>query len=287
MNRTILLSTGAILATALLQPLQARPNEGHGQGGGGGRSAPQQVQQSMPRAQTARVQQAPRVQPSMPRVETRTSDPRAATQAQALALQERSRTDRTPSNPQTRTRITNNTDNNVRNFQRENRQAPTIAFGGSASRNVERNVNDRDRNDRRFNDATTTRNFDRSDFRHARPPLDIYRNWDRHSIHTWNHNRYRWYGNEWIILGGGYDTPYYTDDSVSYYDSAPAPMEYAATGDLATSVQGELARRGYDPGAVDGVIGPQTRNAIAQFQNDRGLAVTGRIDRALINALDL
>jgi hypothetical protein len=56
---------------------------------------------------------------------------------------------------------------------------------------------------------------------------------------------------------------------------------------IATEVQDELNRRGYDSGLADGILGSQTRKAIAQFQRDSGLPVTGRIDRPLLVALGI
>jgi len=52
-------------------------------------------------------------------------------------------------------------------------------------------------------------------------------------------------------------------------------------------VQAALARRGYDVGYIDGVAGQRTRNAIADFQRDRGLRVTGGINEATLRALGL
>lgn len=52
-------------------------------------------------------------------------------------------------------------------------------------------------------------------------------------------------------------------------------------------VQAALARRGYDVGYIDGVAGPRTRDAIADFQRDRGLRVTGGINDATLRALGL
>jgi peptidoglycan hydrolase-like protein with peptidoglycan-binding domain len=52
-------------------------------------------------------------------------------------------------------------------------------------------------------------------------------------------------------------------------------------------VQEALARRGYYAGEVDGVIGPETRNAIREFQRDNGLQVTGDINSQLVQALKL
>ena len=86
--------------------------------------------------------------------------------------------------------------------------------------------------------------------------------------------------------------PEYYDDSSSYtYRYAPTyrerVVEGRATESLATDVQTELARRGYYRGPIDGIIGEGTRRALRNFQNDAGLPVTGRMDRATIGELGL
>jgi murein L,D-transpeptidase YcbB/YkuD len=43
-------------------------------------------------------------------------------------------------------------------------------------------------------------------------------------------------------------------------------------------VQEALKSKGHDPGSMDGVIGPQTSQAIRAFQSANGLKETGRID---------
>ncbi len=50
-------------------------------------------------------------------------------------------------------------------------------------------------------------------------------------------------------------------------------------------IQERLARLGYRPGPVDGRLGMKTRMAIRQFQKDRGLPATGRIDGRFLKAL--
>lgn len=45
-------------------------------------------------------------------------------------------------------------------------------------------------------------------------------------------------------------------------------------------VQTLLAVYGYSPGKADGVIGVQTRNAVAEFQKDNGLKETRFVDKA-------
>jgi lipid-binding SYLF domain-containing protein len=52
-----------------------------------------------------------------------------------------------------------------------------------------------------------------------------------------------------------------------------AALSSSETYDLAV-IQNALAAKGYDPGPVDGLVGPKTRDAIGQFQSDNGLAVT-------------
>ncbi len=52
-----------------------------------------------------------------------------------------------------------------------------------------------------------------------------------------------------------------------------------------SQVQAALARGGYYHGAIDGSVGPATRNALRHYQRDRGLEATGQIDRPVIDAL--
>jgi TPR repeat protein/S1-C subfamily serine protease len=56
--------------------------------------------------------------------------------------------------------------------------------------------------------------------------------------------------------------------------------------DRGRGLQQRLADLGYDPGPVDGAVGPRTRAAIRAFQADAGLPVDGRISEALFAALE-
>jgi len=47
-----------------------------------------------------------------------------------------------------------------------------------------------------------------------------------------------------------------------------------------------LTFRGFHPGPVDGFVGPLTRSAIVEFQQQTHLAQTGQVDDALLAALD-
>jgi hypothetical protein len=56
---------------------------------------------------------------------------------------------------------------------------------------------------------------------------------------------------------------------------------------MVAAVQRRLGQLGYYHGVVDGVIGPQTRGAIAAFESRNGLAVDGTISRPLLDSLGL
>ncbi len=58
-----------------------------------------------------------------------------------------------------------------------------------------------------------------------------------------------------------------------------------STGDLILQAQTLLAKRGYDVGKPDGLMGKRTREAIAAFQKEKGLPQTGAVDTSLIQAL--
>jgi His-Xaa-Ser repeat protein HxsA len=52
-------------------------------------------------------------------------------------------------------------------------------------------------------------------------------------------------------------------------------------------VQAALYSKGYDPGAIDGVLGETTRQALRQFQRDRGIPATGSMTTETLNALEV
>ncbi len=62
---------------------------------------------------------------------------------------------------------------------------------------------------------------------------------------------------------------------------------YAQNRNSTRQIQQALAQRGYNPGPTDGVMGPQTRSAITQFQRDNNMQATGRADAQLANALNV
>ena len=56
---------------------------------------------------------------------------------------------------------------------------------------------------------------------------------------------------------------------------------------VSADVQRALAKRGYYGGYIDGQIGPQSSRAIARYQRNHGLRVTGSINQGLLRFLGL
>ena len=58
-------------------------------------------------------------------------------------------------------------------------------------------------------------------------------------------------------------------------------------GPLVRRVQEDLASKGYHPGDVDGIFGPQTESAVMEFQNDNGLVPDGEVGELTLEALGI
>ena len=85
----------------------------------------------------------------------------------------------------------------------------------------------------------------------------------------------------WYPAWGYYSDAYYPYDGPIYGYSDLPPDEVIA------NVQTQLYNEGYYSGPVDGILGPDTRAAIADYQADRGLAVTAAIDEPTVVSLGL
>jgi peptidoglycan hydrolase-like protein with peptidoglycan-binding domain len=53
------------------------------------------------------------------------------------------------------------------------------------------------------------------------------------------------------------------------------------------NVQQALQDKGFDVGAVDGVMGPRTESALRQFQQQQGISASGHLDRRTLGALNV
>jgi hypothetical protein len=145
----------------------------------------------------------------------------------------------------------------------------------------------------------------------ARHDANWHRDWDRRHAH-FDHGRVFvfidgfWWGlDPWYYpyYPYGYD-PYdyygYTDDYSGYpddysdyypydYDDQPdyGDSDQYANNATVSAVQSELATLGYYHGAVDGIVGDETEAAIARYQADHDLSVTGTLTAATLQALGL
>lgn len=133
-------------------------------------------------------------------------------------------------------------------------------------------------------------------------------NWNRHDRYRWHYNPYSFY----FGSGYGYGYPYYGSGlsygigfgyqpyGYGYYgssygyqpygggyytDGRPSGYQQVTGGSVVARVQQRLAHSGYYRGAIDGVAGYGTRNAIRAFERDHGLRVDGRIDGRLLSRL--
>lgn len=77
-----------------------------------------------------------------------------------------------------------------------------------------------------------------------------------------------------------------TDAGSATATATPRPAPQIRPVDTVTRVQVGLAELGYEPGAINGELGQQTRTAILKFERDRGIAPTGDISATLIAELD-
>ena len=81
--------------------------------------------------------------------------------------------------------------------------------------------------------------------------------------------------------GGPHAAPTY-DDQSAYIDSD----QYGSNA-IVREVQSELARLRYYRGAIDGIVGDETQAALARYQEDRDLSVTGTLTTATLQSLGL
>lgn len=111
------------------------------------------------------------------------------------------------------------------------------------------------------------------------------------------HDKFWWgsHHNKIILISGGY---YYWDNGYYYpawgYDSANQYYPYDGPiysynqmplDQEIANVQTALQQAGFYQGDIDGLLGPQTRAALAQYQAANGLETTSAIDQPTVEAL--
>ena len=100
-----------------------------------------------------------------------------------------------------------------------------------------------------------------------------------------------------VLAGGGYyywDTGYWYpawgyDPAYEYYDYDGPIYTYGnlLPDQVIWNVQRALKQLGYYAGGLTGSLGPSSRQALANYQQDAGLDATGAIDAATVEALGL
>jgi hypothetical protein len=143
----------------------------------------------------------------------------------------------------------------------------------------------------RRSNVRITNNWRGDAFRGAR--YTAFRNYNRqwHDRSWWrsHYDRIIFVNNGWYYWNAGYWFPAWGyAPSVSYVYDGPIYGYNGLTPDRVTvEVQQQLARAGYYDGSIDGLLGPMTREAIAAYQADNGLAITSAIDEPTLATLGL
>jgi Putative peptidoglycan binding domain len=163
--------------------------------------------------------------------------------------------------------------------------------------------NNRDMNpsSARLSQTSTHRGLNgRTDHIFARHEGNWHRDWDRRHAH-FDHGRFFVFDDGfWFGLDDGFFPwdylPYYADDyyPYDYYadvqpnDNTPAAYAGAPAADMTVqAVQTRLTQLGYYNGPVDGIFGPATRDALANYQIAQHLSVTGSLSPDTLHSFGL
>jgi hypothetical protein len=178
--------------------------------------------------------------------------------------------------PSTNTTTTANTNPNGRNRNWNNNNNP--------NRNWSNNNTNQNRNRNWNNNNTTNFTYEQARRNHHRNHHD--RSWWRSHysrIALFAGGYYFWNSGYWYPAYG-YD-PYYSN--YTYDEPIYGGNSDLDPGQVIANVQSALQEQGYYNGEVDGLIGPNTRAALRNFQADNGLPVTAAIDGPTLQALGL
>jgi hypothetical protein len=146
------------------------------------------------------------------------------------------------------------------------------------------------------------------------PPVTFNQNYRIQGSDRWQGQQYQvfrsyqpqWHDAGWYrshyprveLIGGGYyffnngywfpawgynpSAQYYAYDGPIYVGSRAVPPDQ-----VIADTQALLQQMGYYTGEVDGLLGPLTRQALAAYQADQGLATTASIDEPTLDSLGL
>ena len=138
----------------------------------------------------------------------------------------------------------------------------------------------------------------RTDHIAERHAANWHRDWDRRHAHFDHGHFFVFDDGFWFGLDPGFYPwdylPYYADDYNPYdynaddqpYDNTGAVDNSAPAPDATVeAIQERLAQLGYYKGPVDGVFGPTTRDAVANYQVANQLNVTGSLSPDTMQSL--
>lgn len=135
----------------------------------------------------------------------------------------------------------------------------------------------------------------------ARHSADWHRDWDRRHGHFHHGHVFVFINGFWWGLDPGfypYDYSDYANNGYpyDYYEYSPynyddeqgyAPSDQDTNNTTVSAVQSALAKLGYYRGAIDGVVGDETQAALARYQEEHDLSVTGTLTAATLQSLGL
>jgi hypothetical protein len=141
----------------------------------------------------------------------------------------------------------------------------------------------------------------------ARHDADWHRDWDKHRSHVHNNivfvfvngfwwglplsyfpwDYYPYYGYYPYDYYGYYDDYYDYPDNYDNDQGAYAASDQYTNSATVSAVQSELAKLDYYHAPIDGVEGDETQAALARYQQDHDLSVTGTVTAATLQSLGL
>jgi hypothetical protein len=139
--------------------------------------------------------------------------------------------------------------------------------------------------------VTTTNNFRGGAYggRQYAGVRDYQRQWHDRDWWRSHYDRIVFVNGGWYYWNAGYWYPAWGYDAEAYYpyDGPIYAYNGLAPDQVIADVQAQLQRDGYYEGPIDGILGPMTQEAIADFQADNGLAVTSTIDEPTLATLGI
>lgn len=105
------------------------------------------------------------------------------------------------------------------------------------------------------------------------------------NLHRFSHRRFLAAAAAALMLIG--IAVYTSSPLFSMQDSVSTLSKVGSRGDEVRQIQTKLKEKGYDPGAVDGIFGENTRKAVIAFQRDYGLTQDGIAGPNTLKALGI